>query len=111
MSFKTGNPKKGSPAGSPPFYRFRLFVAGDEPNSRKARAALARLCDERLKDRCEIRIVDVFENYQEALDNHVIVVPTLIVDEPPPVKIIAGSLSDEGDLLAALDLAEKRERS
>jgi circadian clock protein KaiB len=97
-------------AGKKPFYRFRLFVAGDEPNSLKARAVLARLCDAHLKDRYETQIVDVFEDYQAAIDHQVIAVPTLIVDAPPPVKTIVGSLADEEKVLALLGLDGKGAR-
>jgi len=90
-----------------PFYRLRLFVAGDEPNSLKAKAVLSRLCDEHLKDRCEIRIVDVFEDYQAAIDHGVIVVPALIVEAPLPVRTIVGSMTDEDKVLAELGLHGK----
>jgi len=93
-----------------PVYRFRLFVAGDEPNSHKARAVLARLCDTHLKDCYQMQIVDVFENYQAAIDHGVIVVPTLIVESPPPAKTIVGSLADEEKVLAVLGLTGKRDR-
>lgn len=109
MSVSASPPEAGSKGDCS--YRFRLFVAGDEPNSLRARAALARLCDERLKDRCELMIVDVFEDYQAAIDHGVIVVPTLIVEAPPPAKTIVGSLDDEEKVLAALGLfAGKGER-
>ena len=110
MKLKTGRQKTDNPAGGTPFYRLRLFVAGDEPNSTKARTVLSRLCDERLRDRCEIHVVDVFKDYQTAIDHRVIVIPTLIVEAPLPAKTIVGSLSDEGKLLAALGLSEKGER-
>lgn len=93
--------------GAAPLCRLRLFVAGDEPNSLKAKAVLSRLCDEYLKDRCEIRIVDVFEDYQAAIENGVSVVPALIVEAPPPERTIVGSLSDEYKVLAALGLHGK----
>jgi len=96
--------------GSTPFYRFRLFIAGDEPNSVKARDVLFRLCDEHLKDCCEVQVVDVFDDYQAAIDHKVIVVPALIVETPPPGKIIVGSLSDKERVLNALGLTEKGER-
>jgi len=109
MNSKTGKPGKNG-AEKKPFYRFQLFVAGNEPNSIKARAVLARLCGARLKGRCEMRIVDVFEDYQAAIDHGVVVVPTLIVEEPPPAKTIVGSLSDEEKVLALLGLLGKGAR-
>jgi circadian clock protein KaiB len=94
-----------------PFYRFWLFVAADEPNSLRARAVLARLCETHLKDHCEMQIVDVFQDYQAAIAHGVIVVPTLIMEAPPPAKTIVGSLADEEKVLALLGLAGKGARS
>lgn len=110
MNSKKDQPDKNG-AEKKPFYRFRLFVAGDEPNSLKARAVLAHLCEAHLKDRCEMQIVDVFEDYQAAIAHGVIVVPTLIVDAPPPAKTIVGSLADEEKVLALLGLAGRGARS
>jgi len=94
MEAKTTSSAPNDPAENMPFYRFRLFVAGDEPNSLRARATLERLCDENLHGRCELQVVDVFEDYQAAIDQRVIVVPTLIIESPPPRRVIVGSLSD-----------------
>ena len=110
MNSKKDKPDKNG-AGEKPFYRYRLFVAGDEPNSLKARAVLARLCEAHLKDRYEMQIVDVFQDYQAAIAHGVIVVPTLIVDAPPPAKTIVGSLADEEKVLELLDLTGKGARS
>jgi circadian clock protein KaiB len=82
----------------------RLFVADDEPNSKQARENLARLCQTHLTGRYEIEIVDVLEDFKTALENNVLVTPTLIVAAPrPPVRIL-GNLSDTGKVLAALRL-------
>jgi len=103
----TSGKRKARGAGSPQLYRLTLFVAGDEPNSRQASEALARLCAGPLADRCEVRIVDVEADYQAALDHGVIMVPTLVVESPPPVRAIVGTLSDEAEVLAALGLARE----
>ncbi|ROQ90118.1 circadian clock KaiB family protein [Desulfosoma caldarium] len=87
-----------------PRYRLRLFVAGDEPNSVKAKAMLARLCDTVLRHNCQVIVVDVLQDYQAAIEYHVIVVPTLMVEWPPPVRSILGSLTDEDKVVAALGL-------
>lgn len=90
-----------------PSYRLRLFVAGQEPNSVRAMAVLTRLQEEHLKDRCELYIVDVFQDYQAAIDQHIVAVPALVVESPPPRRVIVGSLADEKKLLAALGLPGK----
>ncbi len=90
-----------------PFYRLRLFIAGEEPNSSKAISIITRLCEERLKGRCELQIVDVFKDYQAAIVHRVVAVPCLIVESPPPRRVIIGSLTGEDKLLEALGLARK----
>ncbi len=88
-------------------YSLRLFVAGEEPNSVKAVANLIRLCEEYLKGRYELHIVDIFKDYQVAIAQQIIVVPTLIVESPPPRRTILGSLTDENKLLVELGLLPK----
>ena len=90
--------------------RLRLFVAGDEPNSGKARAFLARLCEQHLNGSHEVQIVDVLEDYQAALANQVIAVPTLIVETPTGRTVIVGSLSDPARVLDALGIHYGEER-
>jgi circadian clock protein KaiB len=87
------------------FFRFRLFVAGDEPNSRKARETLNRLAEAYLKDRCDIVVVDVLKDYAAGLAHRVVAVPTLIIEAPPPEQVIVGSLSDGDQVLAVLGLS------
>lgn len=90
-----------------PVYRLQLFVAGQEPNSAQAVATLHRLREMYLQGCCELSIVDVFENYQAAIEQRIVAVPTLIIESPPPRRVIVGSLADEGKVLALLGLKEK----
>jgi len=85
-------------------YVFRLFVAGNESNSTQARRNLARLCEDHLKGRYEIEIVDVLKDAATALKNNVLVTPTLILIEPHLSVTVLGNLSDTGEVLAALRL-------
>lgn len=87
-------------------YRLRLFVAGQEPNSAKALAILSRLHKERLQGCCELAVVDVFQDYQAAIREHIIAVPALVIESPPPRRVIVGSLTNEEQLLAALGLIQ-----
>jgi len=82
-------------------YHMRLFVAGDASNSRKARANLERICEERLGGDAEFEVIDVLEDFQTALDCGVLVTPELVVEAPVSVKI-AGTLSNPEQVLAAL---------
>jgi len=83
---------------------FRLFVAGDEQNSRQARETLTRLCEKYLNRRYEIEIVDVLEDFKSALENNVLLTPALMVLSHLTHVTIFGTLSDTQKVLSALQL-------
>lgn len=85
-------------------YRMTLFVAGDEANSRTAWANISDLCEEELKDCCDIEIVDVLEHYAAAAQNGIVVTPTLLIHEPGPQRKVIGNLSNREKLFSALGL-------
>ena len=84
----------------------RLYVAGQAPNSVKAIANLDAICRQYLKDGYRLEIVDVCEHPQRALDDGVVVTPSLAKVAPGPVSNVIGNLSDTSAVLAALGLAE-----
>ncbi|MEO6422181.1 MAG: circadian clock KaiB family protein [Candidatus Nitrotoga sp.] len=85
-------------------FKFRLYIAGDAPNSAQAYANLIALCGEHLNNRHEIEIVDVFKEPKRALIDGVFMTPTLVKMSPSPVQIIVGSLSNTQTVLHALNL-------
>lgn len=84
--------------------RVVLFVAGDEPNSRLARANVERLCALVAGDAAEVEVVDVFEDVRRALAHAILVTPTLLRIEPEPQVRIIGNLSDLAKVRRALGL-------
>jgi len=92
-------------SGDLPRFKMRLFVAGSEPNSKQAAETLARFCERHLANRYEYDIVDVFENYQTAIEKKILAVPALLIEEPPPERIIIGSLRDDNHLLNILGIS------
>lgn len=87
-------------------FRFRLYVAGEAPNSVQAIANLAALCRVHLPDRHEIEIVDVFREPKRALAESIFMTPTLVVLMPLPVRRIVGTLSRTQTVLLTLGLAD-----
>ena len=85
-------------------YRFRLYVAGEAPNSALARANLAALCRAHLPDRHEIEIVDVLLQPKRALADGVFMTPVLLKLAPSPARKLVGNLSHANTLLLALGL-------
>ena len=85
-------------------FKFRLYIAGDAPNSAQALANLATFCQLHLADRHEIEVVDVFREPKRALADSIFMTPTLIRLAPSPVRKIVGTLTDTKTVLLALGL-------
>ena len=85
-------------------FSFLLFVAGEEINSELAKKNLSRISKKHLDGRCKITIVDVLEDFLTAIDNGIIVTPTLILLQPEPRVTVFGNLNDTGKVMAALRL-------
>ena len=85
-------------------FKFRLYVAGDAPNSAQAVANLTALCHTYLPDRHEIDIVDVFQEPKRALEERIFMTPTLVKLAPGPAQRIVGTLSQAQTVLQTLGL-------
>lgn len=85
--------------------RFRLYVAGNMPNSRRAIANLEAFCRAELPGRHHVEILDVFVVPDRAFTDHISLTPQLIVEAPEGVQRIAGDLADTQVLLAAINAA------
>jgi len=87
-------------------FRFRLYVAGDAPNSTLARANLNALCRAHFPGTFEIEVVNVLCEQTRALVDRVRLTPTLIKLAPGPMRRIVGTLADPRHVLRALGLPE-----
>ena len=83
-------------------FRFRLYVAGDTPNSSLALANLKALCHTHLEGRYQIEVVDVFREPDRALADSVYMTPALVRVKPLPSLRIVGTLTDQAMALRAL---------
>lgn len=82
----------------------RLYVAGDGPNSIAARTNLRRMLAAYDPSAHVVEIVDCLHEPLRALQEGVLVTPTLLRLEPLPVRTIIGTLSDTQRVLEALGL-------
>ena len=89
-------------------YRLRLYVAGQTPRSVGAFRNLKKICDEHLKGRYELEIIDLLEKPQLARGDQILAIPTLVRRLPEPVKKIIGDLSNTERVLVGLDLRPSR---
>ena len=85
-------------------YILRLYVSGQTPRSASAIANIRSICEQFLKERYELTVIDLFEHPEDAQQEQVIAVPTLVKRLPPPLRRLIGDLSDRRRVLLALDL-------
>ena len=82
----------------------RLYTAGETSRSVSALQNLESICEEHLKGRYRIEVVDLLKHPQLARGDQIVAVPTLVRHLPPPMKKIIGDLSNENSVLVGLDL-------
>ena len=90
-----------------PAFKFRLYVVGDTQNSSQAINNFAAFCATHLTNRHETEVVDVLREPRRALQDQVVMTPTLIKLSPPPTRRVVGTLSQSEPLLAALGLRDE----
>lgn len=101
-----GNGNGNGTANSKACYRFRLYLAGNTPNSAQAKANLGAMCRRYLPGRYKIEIVDVSKDPSRALIDSVYMTPSLIKLAPSPTRMVVGTLDRTDTLLRALGLSD-----
>jgi circadian clock protein KaiB len=85
-------------------YILRLYVAGQTKKSLAAFANLKKICEEHLKGKYMIEVIDLLEHPQLAKGDQILAIPTLVRRLPTPIKKIIGDLSNTERVLVGLDL-------
>lgn len=86
----------------------QLYIAGQTPRAERAIGTLRRMIESELAGyECDLTIIDVLANPQQAEDQKILATPTLIKSSPPPCRRVIGDLSSVTDLLQVLNLPPK----
>ena len=103
---KKSSARKHRPAKSTGnnFWRLRLYIAGQTPNSIIAIANLEKICEDKLRGKYRIEVIDLLKKPQLAKGDQIIAIPTLVRRLPPPIKKIIGNLSKTESVIVGLDL-------
>lgn len=88
-------------------YVLRLYVAGTTPNSVRAIENIKRICEEFLKGRYDLEVIDIYQQPVLAKGDQIIAVPTLIKKLPLPLRKFIGDMSVTERILVGLDLRPK----
>jgi circadian clock protein KaiB len=119
-------PKKSSPAGKrkpglageleqagshsrQEKYVLRLYVSGSTSKSALAIENIKRICEQHLKNRYDLEVIDIYQQPNLARDEQIVAVPTLIKRFPPPQRRLIGDLSSLRKVLFGLDLGMREE--
>ena len=85
-------------------YIFRLFVTGILPNSVRAIKNLNAICEQHLKGRFDLQIIDIYQQPSLALTEDILAVPVLIKKLPLPEVRLIGDLSNVEKVIQELDI-------
>ena len=98
------------PASSQGAYVFQIYVAGGAPNSVQALANLYAICREHFPESHRIEVIDVLKEPSRALEEVILVTPTVVKISPAPTQRIIGNLSQEAEVLRALGLPQREQK-
>ena len=85
-------------------WELRLYVAGQTPKSVTALANLKKYCEQHLKGRYKLEVIDLLVHPELAEGDQVLAIPTLVRKVPEPIRKIIGDLSNEEKVLVGLDV-------
>ncbi|GEO83019.1 circadian clock KaiB family protein [Pararhodospirillum oryzae] len=80
-----------------------LYLAGRSRNSMRALHNLKEWLAQYGGEGVELRVIDVLEHPDRALDEGVLVTPTVIRREPDPIRIVVGTLDLPDDVTVLLE--------
>ena len=89
-------------------YVLRLYVTGLTPRSTQATRNIRKICEEHLKGRYELEVIDIYQQPELAKEGEIIAAPTLIKKLPLPLRKLIGTMSDTERVLVGLNIAHKK---
>ena len=85
-------------------WELRLYVAGKTQKSVAAINNLNKLCEEHLKGKYKIEVIDLLVQPQLAEGDQIFAIPTLVKKVPEPIRKIIGDLSNQEKVLVGLNI-------
>ena len=89
-------------------YILRLYIAGNNARSLAAVENVKKICEEHLKGRYQLEIVDIYQNGTRNQDDLILAAPTLIRQLPLPLRRIIGDMTMKEKVLVGLDLLPRK---
>ena len=89
-------------------YVLRLYVSGSTMKSAVAVENIKRICEQHLKNRYDLEVIDIYQQPNLAREEQIVAVPTLIKRLPLPLRRMVGDLSNLDKVLSGLDLGMRK---
>ena len=89
-------------------YVLRLYITGMTEKSRQAIQNIKEICEENLKDRCDLEVIDIYREPVLAKGDQIVATPTLIKKLPEPLRKFIGDMAEKKKILLGLDLRPKK---
>jgi circadian clock protein KaiB len=89
-------------------YRLRLFVAGTTPRSARAIQNIRAICEENLQGRYDLEVIDIYQHPEQIKPEQIVVIPTLVKEQPLPLRKMIGDLSNREQVLVGLDIVHRQ---
>ncbi len=90
-------------------YLLKLYVTGLTPASTRAIANIKKICEEHLKGRYELDVIDIYQQPVLARGEQIIAAPTLLRKLPLPLRKFIGDMSNTERILLGFDLRPKKD--
>lgn len=103
--------ERASRSSKKDLYVLRLYVAGANRTSQRAIANIKLLCDEHLRGRYKLEIVDIYQQPKLAQTVQIVAVPTLVRLLPSPLRRFIGDMSKAEQALLGLGAGPSREEA
>ena len=85
-------------------WELRLYVAGNTSKSTLALKNLKKYCEQHLKGKYIIEVIDLLKKPQLAEGDQILAIPTLVKKVPEPIRKSIGDLSNEEKVLVGLNI-------
>lgn len=88
-------------------YVLRLYIAGNNLRSQMAVENVKKICEEYLKDRYDLEVIDIYQDRTKNPVDLVLAAPTLIKKLPLPLRRVIGDMTRKEKVLVGLDLISR----
>jgi len=89
-------------------YVLRLYIAGNNLRSQIAVENVKKICEEFLKGRYDLEVIDIYQDRTKNPVDLVLAAPTLIRKLPLPLRRVIGDMTRKEKVLVGLDLVPRR---